>query len=227
MKNAKIGIGAALAVLALIFTAAVRMVDAAPVGPAGTSVGFSHVNLAVHEALGVHMAWYTLTQLLGMGALLVAFLFAVTGLIQLIRRRSLWKVDRELLALGCLYAAVFALYVLFEIVVINYRPVIMPGETYPEASFPSSHTMLACVILGSTIFMLKKSVMMKKYIQSEQPRSALSILCAAVLVVIVCGRLYSGVHWFTDILGGLLFSAALLMLFKGAVEEIHTKEGDR
>ena len=119
MKNAKIGIGAALAVLALIFTAAVRMVDAAPVGPAGTSVGFSHVNLAVHEALGVHMAWYTLTQLLGMGALLVAFLFAVTGLIQLIRRRSLWKVDRELLALGCLYAAVFALYVLFEIVVIN------------------------------------------------------------------------------------------------------------
>lgn len=212
--RAKLAAGGVLALIALIFTAAVRIVDVAPVGPAETSVGFSHINLAVHEALGVHMAWYTVTQILGMGAICVALLFVLFGFIQLIRRRSLWKVDGELIALGFLYAAVFALYVLFEIVVINYRPVIMPGETLPEASFPSSHTMLACVILGSTIFMLKQ------YIQNERLRIVLQILCGVVLAVIVCGRLYSGVHWFTDIQGGLLYGIALLLLFKGALEKI-------
>ena len=211
---AKLAAGGVLALIALIFTAAVRMLDVAPVGPAGTSVGFSHINLAVHEALGVHMAWYAATQILGIGAVFIALLFALLGLVQLIRRRSLWKVDAELLALAFLYAAVFALYVFFEIVVINYRPVIMPGEAFPEASFPSSHTMLACVIFGSTIFMLKR------YVQNERLRIVLQILCGVLLAVIVCGRLYSGVHWFTDIHGGVLYSAALLFLFKGALETI-------
>lgn len=212
MKNWKLKAGAALAVVALLFTAAVRVVDAAAVGPEGTVVGFSHLNLAVHEALGVHMAWYKITQALGAGALLLAFVFALTGALQLIRRRSLWKVDREILALGCLYAAVFALYALFEVVIINYRPILLPGDAFPEASFPSSHTMLACVVLGSAIPTLNK------YVRSERPRKALQILCGAALVVIVCGRLYSGAHWFTDIVGGLLYGSALTLLFMGATE---------
>lgn len=209
--------GAALAILAALFTFLVRVMDVAAIGPAGTQVGFSHLNSAVHDALGVHMALYKLTQLLGYAVLSLVAVFAVVGLLQLIRRKSLWKVDREILALGVLYVVVFALYILFEKAIVNYRPVIMPGELAPEASFPSSHTMLACTVLGSAALLLKK------YVKDESLARILRVACVIVMAVIVCGRLLSGVHWLTDIIGGILYSAALLFLFSGAVGAIEEK----
>ena len=160
------------------------------------------------------MALYKLTQVLGYAVLLLVAVFAVVGLLQLIRRKSLWKADREILALGCLYVVVFALYILFEKAIVNYRPVIMPGELAPEASFPSSHTMLACTVLGSA------AALLKKYVKDESLVRILRALCVVVALVIVCGRLFSGVHWLTDIIGGLLYSAALLFLFSGALGAI-------
>ena len=218
LKKTDFRTGAALALLAALFTVAVSVIDVDAIGPAGTRVGFSHLNAAVHEALGVHMAFYQLTQALGFAALGLAPLFALVGLLQLIRRKSLWKVDREILALGCLYVVVFALYILFEKAIVNYRPVIMPGELAPEASFPSSHTMLACTVLGSAALLLKK------YVRREELVRPLQILCIVVLLVIVCGRLFSGVHWLTDIIGGILYSAALVFLFSGAVGAMKEKE---
>lgn len=184
-------------------------VDVAAIGPEGTRVGLSSLNKAVHDAVGVHLNWYTITDYLGYGALLVAALFAALGCAQMIKRRGFAKVDREILALGGLYVALLAIYVFFEKVIVNYRPIIMPDETAPEASFPSSHTMLACTILGSTILVLRK------YVKNPPLRIALQAACAAAMAVLVIGRFYSGAHWLTDILGGLLISAALLSLFMG------------
>ena len=214
LKRSDLRTGAALAILAALFTLLVRVMDVAAIGPAGTQVGFSHLNAAVHDALGVHMALYKLTQVLGYAVLLLVAAFALVGLLQLIQRKSLWKVDRENLTLGCLYVVVFALYILFEKAIINYRPVIMPGELAPEASFPSSHTMLACTVLGSAALLLKK------YVKRKELVKPLQTLCVVVMAVIVCGRLFSGVHWLTDIIGGVLYSAALLFLFSGAVGAI-------
>ena len=218
MKNIKLKLGAAIAVLAILFTATVRTVDVSAIGPEGTAVGFSHVNQAAAEAVGVHLQWYAATQVIGMQVLLLAAVFALAGLVQLVRRRSLWKVDPELLALACLYGAVFVVYVFFEVVVINYRPIIMPGELHPEASFPSSHTMLACVILGSAMLLVKQ------YIPFRRTRLVLRILCGVLMAVVVLGRLYSGVHWLTDICGGLLYGAALLFLFAGALDGIAARK---
>lgn len=119
--------------------------DVAPIGPEGTSIGLSHINKIVFDVFGVNILWYNITDWLGVVAIAVAFVFALIGLAQLIKRRSLLKVDKSILALGGLYIIVIGLYVLFEILSINYRPIIMPGCEYPEASFPSSHTMLVCV----------------------------------------------------------------------------------
>ena len=215
MKNkTKFSMAAVFGILAIVWIVLVKCVDVAAIGPMETSVGLSGLNRAVHDLTGVRMLWYTITDWLGILAVVAVAAMALLGLVQLIRRRSLLRVDREILALGGLYIAIFVLYVFFEKVVINYRPIIMPGCTAPEASFPSSHTMLTCVVLGGILLVLNK------YVKLKGLCIALKALCWIIIAVTVVGRLLSGVHWFTDIIGGLLISAALLSLFAA----VKTKE---
>ena len=112
--------------------------DVQPIGPNGSRVGFAAINGAFHALTGVHWALYTLTDWLGLVPIGIAFGFAVLGLVQLIRRKSLLRVDRDILMLGGFYIVVLAAYVLFETVVINYRPVLIGGKL--EASYPSEVT---------------------------------------------------------------------------------------
>lgn len=177
------------------------------IGPMNTEVGFARLNGSVHSLFGVHYALYNITDWLGIVAILVAAVFALVGLTQLIKRKNLLKVDKEILVLGCLYIIVIATYVLFETVIINYRPVIMPGCTEVEASFPSSHTLLICSIMGSAI------TLSDKYIKNRKTRKLAVILAAIIIAFTVIGRLVSGVHWFTDIVGGVLLSLAYLSTY--------------
>ena len=191
--------------LFLLLILLVKAVDVAAVGPEGTKIGLSKVNVAVHNLFGEHLGWYKVTNVLGYLAILVGLCFAAIGALQLVYRRSILKVDKEILLLGCLYVVTVILYVFFEKVVVNYRPILMPGGEGPEASFPSSHTVLSCVILGSGLTLLKKYAKKSKTLQL-----VLTVVFAVMLALIVAGRLLSGVHWFTDILGGILLSVALL-----------------
>ena len=185
--------------------------DVAAIGPNGTEVGFSHLNKAVHDLTGVNMLWYEITDLIGYAAIAVCALFAVIGLVQLIKRRSLFKVDREILALGGLFVAVIGFYVFFEKFIINYRPVVMPGETAPEASFPSSHTMLIITVMVAVILIIDE------YVGSIVLSGLIKAVCTIAILVTVGGRLYCGVHWFTDIVGGILLSVTLLLLFAAVI----------
>ena len=210
-KYGKAAISFALFILVI---ALVKCVDVAAVGPAGTSIGLSHLNKAVHDLIGVHMIWYKITNLLGFWAILCGAIFACIGLKQLIERKSLKKVDPQILALGVLLVVTLALYVLFEKVVINCRPVLMEGETVPEASFPSSHTVLAFVIFGAVAMLLND------YLNDRKTAALLQNVCLVLLFVAVIGRLISGVHWFTDILGGIFLSVALLQVFSAVLDKI-------
>ena len=216
-RSGKLTCAVVFALLTLVLIALVKFVDVAAIGPEATRIGLSHLNGFVHEKTGVNMLFYKVTEVLGILSILVAAAFAVTGGVQLIRRRSIAKVDKEIFALGGLYVAVVALYVLFEKVIINYRPIIMPGAEHPEASFPSSHTMLVIAIMGSTIIVLRK------YVRGKGARAALQALCWIVMLATVAGRLLSGVHWLTDILGGIFISAALLSVFAAVIEEIRRR----
>ena len=195
----------------------VRTVDVAAVGPVGTSIGLSHINSAFHDLTGFQKIWYRLSKYFGILSILVALLMAAAGAAQLIKRKSLRKVDLELTALGGLYALVIFLYVFFEFVVVNYRPVLMDGSTAPESSFPSTHTMLAIVVLGSAMMLIPR------YISDIKLGKIMYIVCFCVLVLIVVGRLLSGVHWLTDILGGILISLALLSLFSAVLDTVRRK----
>ena len=195
----------------VVLIALVRLVDVAPIGAQGTRIGLSHLNQFIFDLFGVNMLWYHITDWLGIAAILTAFVFAVTGLVQLIKRRSLLKVDREILSLGGLYIVVIGLYILFENVIINYRPIIMPDNTHPEASFPSSHTMLVCVIMGSAVMLINK------YIKNKTLNKTLRAICFVIIGITIIGRLIAGVHWFTDILGGIMISVTLLSLYKEVI----------
>ena len=193
--------------LFIILILLIKNVDVAPVGPQFTAIGLSSANKAFNDLTGINMFWYYFTQVMGIVAILIVVMFAAIGVLQLIKRHDIRKVDQCIIAAGCLYAVMLAFYVLFEKVEINYRPVIMPGESLPEASFPSSHTMLACVVLGSVFLLLPQ------YIDDRHSGKIIKLVCAVLMALTVFGRLVCGVHWLTDIIGGVLLSGALLMIF--------------
>ena len=190
-----------------------KVVDVAAVGPEGTEIGLSKLNVAVHNLFGENLGWYKVTNVLGYLAILIGLCFAAMGGLQLIYRRSILKVDKEILLLGALYVVTVIFYIFFEKVIVNYRPILLPDREGVEASFPSSHTMLSCVILGSGLQLLKKYGKKNKTLQL-----VLTVVFAVMLALIVAGRLISGVHWFTDILGGILLSVALLNAYEGLLK---------
>ena len=208
---------AALFAAFILFTVLVALVDVEPIGPEGSSVGFAAINRLFFELTGFSAGWHTLSNLLGVIAILIAAGFAVLGVLQFIRRKSLLSVDRRILLLGALYLLTMVFYLFFELVKVNYRPVILDSEL--EASYPSSHTMLTVVISVSAIPMLHRLL-------PDKPRllTASFASLGLLLALTVLGRMLSGVHWFTDIIGGLLLASALVALWYSAVlmyEEKH------
>ena len=204
--------------LFLLWIVLLKTVDVRPVGPAGTSIGFATVNAGFQEAFTFNKLLYTVTKLLGVLTIAVAGAFAIFGVVQWIQRRKLLRVDLEIRNLAVLYVVFALLYVFFEKVIINYRPMIMPDETDPEASFPSTHTMLVCVVMGSTILLLRR------YIHNKGLRLVLQIVSALIIVVMVIGRLLCGVHWLTDIIGGVLISAALVSAYAAMIDRGRKKK---
>ena len=201
-----------LTICFIVFTIMVVTIDVQPIGPEGSSVGFATLNNAVHNFFGEISLFYYLTQALGLLAIAVAGAFAVLGCVQLIKRKSLLKVDRCVIALGITYIVVIALYVLFEKLAINYRPVITDEGL--EASYPSTHTMLILTIFGTARFALHR--LLKDYKNQKLVR-ALEIACIIIMFITVIGRLICGVHWCTDILGSLLISTAIVSCYSKAI----------
>lgn len=196
-----------------LFTLSLKFIDVKSIGPEGSKVGFADLNQKVFEILGRNETWYLLTDLFGVVALLVALVYGVGGLLQLIRRRSLWQVDAEILAMGIVYLVTIFWYLFFEVLIINYRPILIDGLL--EASYPSSHTMLLLTILLTSICQLKKT--------SLQPTLKKILIVFFILIsgLTVVGRLLSGVHWLTDIIGGILLSVALVYFYCWLVKIFH------
>lgn len=203
-------IGGVLLLLFCLFTVGVKTIDVKPIGPQETAVGFSGVNGFFAEVFGQNMLWYDITDWLGVVAVFTAFGFAVWGLVQAIKRKSVIKADADILILGAYYIVVIAVYVLFELCIVNYRPVIISSGL--EASYPSSHTVIVCCIMAAAIEQFNRRI------SAAKPRIVVCVLCCAVMTVTVVGRVVSGVHWFTDIVGGLILSAGLFSLYLAAVD---------
>ncbi len=201
--------GAGLIAAFALWTVLIRWVDVQAVGQNGTKIGFADFNVWFHQLTGVHMTIYTITDWLGLVPIFICLCFGVLGLVQLIKRRSLLKVDPDILLLGIYYVLVIACYLIFEMIPVNYRPVLIEGRL--EASYPSSTTLLVLSVMPTLWFQANRRV------SNAMIRKAVAVFVATFSVFMVIGRLISGVHWATDIIGSVLLSAGVFMLYRSAV----------
>lgn len=211
MKNKKkrlvvgICIAAGLLMAFVLWTALVCLVDVQAIGPQESKVGFAGLNGWFHRLTGEHLALYTVTDHFSIIPFLLLLGFAALGAVQWIKRKKLWLVDADILWLGVFYIIVLLMYVLFEAVALNYRPVLIDGAL--EASYPSSTTMLALCVLPTAVMQLNRRI------SNRILRYAVLIVLIAFTAFLVIGRLISGVHWVTDIIGGALLSAGLVTAY--------------
>ena len=201
--------GAILLAAFLLWTVLIKTVDVRPVGVNGSEIGLAAVNVWFHRVTGVHMGIYKVTAWLGMIPFAVCLAFGCLGLWQLLRRRKLTEVDPDILLLGVYYVAVILFYAFFELKPMNYRPILIEGAM--EASYPSSTTLLVLSVMPTLIFQVNRRIGQPKLRQL----TALVVLVFSAFMVL--GRLISGVHWLTDIIGGVLLSAGLYLLYRGSV----------
>ncbi len=204
-KGKLFGIAGILLAAFALWTLAVQHIDVQAIGPNGSSVGFAGLNGWVHDLTGVHMGLYVLTDWLGLVPMGFVLGFAVLGLVQWMRRRKLFRVDHDILLLGGFYLLVLILYLVFETVAVNARPVLIDGRL--EASYPSSTTMLVLCVIPTAMMQLRARI------RNTKVRTIVLTILAVFTACMVVGRLIAGVHWFTDIIGGVLLSAGLVALY--------------
>ena len=194
-----------LFLITVVYTLLVMKYDVQNIGPEGTSVGFAGINGAVQKLLPYNPMWYKITKYLGIIPFLYCAFYGLQGIIQIVKHKSIKKVDKRLIYLGIFYVVMLALYVLCDKIVINYRPILEDGAL--ESSFPSSHTLLACCVCATSL------LISKYYIKDQKKLRLFDYFTYVLMILLVVGRLISGVHWLTDIIGGIIISAFLVYLY--------------
>ena len=211
-KNGKKSLitGMIMLILFAVWTVLIQTVDVQAAGQNATDIGFAGLNLWFHKTTGVHMWVYTVTDWLGLVPIFICMIFGAVGLVQLIKRRSLIKVDKDIILLGIYYILVIFGYLIFEMIPINYRPILIEGRM--EASYPSSTTLLVMSVMPTLAFQVHRRIRNTKV---RYVLYAFTVLFTAFMVV---GRTVAGVHWLTDIAGSVLLSSGLYLIYQGTVQ---------
>ena len=211
-----LGIGSILVVGFVIWTLLIQRVDVQPLGVNGTDIGFATINCWFHQLTGVHMEIYTITDWLGLVPIFICMIFGGIGCVQLMKGRSLFKVDYDIILLGIYYVLVVFGYLIFEMIPINYRPILIEG--FMEASYPSSTTLLVLCVMPTLIEQINRRS------KNEIVKKVIKALVIGFSAFMVFGRLISGVHWLTDIVGSIMLSIGLFCIYKAAVLLCYKRE---
>ena len=209
--NLKLSVTAFL--LLILWTALVLFIDVKEIGPENSKVGLSSLNGFFHGLTGVNFSLYLITDWLSLIPVFIVLGFGVFGLAQLIKRKSIKKVDFDILVLGVFYMVTFSFYILFEFVKINFRPILIDGVL--ETSYPSSTTMLVLCVMSTLITEIDFRI------KNLKIKKMLKILTVTFILFMVIGRMISGVHWLSDIIAGVLLSLGLIFLYKHFIEKVN------
>lgn len=200
----------------LIYTMCVMHVDAKPMGLDGTKIGFASLNVPIHQFLGFNKVFYYLSKGIGVITFVVAGFFAALTVIEMVIRKGIFKADQSLYALCVIYVLVIIAYVLFDKIAINFRPIDM-GEGL-EPSYPSTHTMLAVVVF------VTGAIQLKYRLDESVIKKTVIIVLYALNGLMILFRMLSGVHWFTDILGGVIIGVVFISLYINMLSFINDKK---
>ena len=96
---------------------------------------------------------------------------------------------------------------LLKIVFMRPRPEIMKLIEEQGYSFPSGHSMVSTAFYGLLIYLIYKNVK-NKYI-----KFTLCTILSILILIIGLSRIYLGVHYASDVIGGVCFSIAYLIIF--------------
>lgn len=216
LKKKNMIVSICLILLSVIYTVLVKIIDVNPIGPQNSNVGFSSLNKFVFNTIGKSNVWYNITEVFGIISILIAFFYALIGIFKLFKKKNILKIDKEIIALGIFYFVVILTYLFFEKVIINYRPVLVNGAL--EASYPSSHTMLSICICLSSIIINNKLYKKKRISKIINP------LAIIIMITTTIGRLFSGMHWISDILGGIIISITLTYIFNSIIYSLNEED---
>lgn len=171
------------------------------------------MNDAIFDFFGTNKTFDRISDILLVVMLAIVAGFALSGLAQLIKRKKFKKVDSEIVSMIPSLLLLVAIYFLFDKVwVLNYRPILVNGVA--EASFPSTHTLIAVTVLGMTMMSLPR------YIKNRKQRILIDVLALIAMAAMAFLRVASGMHWMTDVLGGIVFGIDLVLVYGGALRVI-------
>lgn len=214
MKKRNFIISILLLISSIIFIVLLKNIDVKCDAVNNSCIGFFKINQFLFNKIGVNMLWYLITDWLGIIPVIMSMGYAIIGFKQLIKRKSIKEIDIEIIILGIFYIVVILIYILFEKYIVNYRPILINGVL--EASFPSSHTLMTICLCGS-------SIIINNRLLKNAFTKVVNVISLFIIVITIIGRFISGVHWFSDIIGGILISSFLLMLFYSIVNFIEKK----
>ncbi|MBP9995928.1 MAG: phosphatase PAP2 family protein [Lachnospiraceae bacterium] len=207
-KN-KLIVALIMTVVSVISTICIAVVDVQPIGPQGTYVGIAKVNGLIASLCPYNEMWYKISKPFLYIALLTLPAAALVGLIQLIQRKSLKKIDVRLWISYVYIICLGIIYIVFDkVIVLNYRPVELNGL---EPSFPSTHAFLVVSLLLGT------AVVLRGYIKNDNVAKAVILIAVALSCFTVIARTLSGVHWVTDLIGGVLYALTVVSFLKYAL----------
>ncbi len=216
IRRKELFVGIVLLAVFVLWTVLIRHIDVQNAGPNGTEIGFATINVWFHRLTGVHMLIYMITDWLGLVPIFICICFGVLGLVQLVKRRNLLKVDSDILLLGAYYVVIILGYLLFEMVPINYRPILIDGNL--EASYPSSTTLLVLTVMPTLKYQTDRRI------ANQMFKKTITIFGIVFSAFMVIGRLISGVHWATDIAGSVFLSSGLFMIYRYMADYFESKK---
>ena len=80
-------------------------------------------------------------------------------------------------------------------------------------SFPSGHSMVSMAFYGYLIYLIYK------YVKNKYIKWSLIVLLSCLIVGIGTSRIYLGVHYTSDVLGGFLISVSYLVIYISVVNK--------
>lgn len=210
-------LGITLIIMFGVFTLLVMKYDIKNIGVNNTTIGFATLNSWFNKTTGTHLMFYSITDWLELLPLLVCVCFGLIGLKQLLSRKKIFLVDHDILLLGIYYIIVILLYLLFDKICINYRPILIEGKL--EASYPSSTVLLVLCVMLTLTFQINRRV------KNDKTKIYLATLNNIYIIFMLFGRIVSGVHWITDIIGSIILALGLFKLYISFVNMLDNKKG--